>query len=273
MSAFPTGAIPTTNVDAGADSPALARADIKTCFDKVNDIIASKNLASGTAVLDSGGKLPQANVPITPIGSGRVVITTPGSSTWNVPAGVYVIHAQLVGGGGGGGFGTAAHGGGGGGGGVSDIFVSVQPGDVVNYTVGSGGTGATGPTDTSGSDGANSTLTVTRSGTTIASISSQGGIGGRKSGAPDLSHGGEGGISQKTGIPADNANLLGDPLFLQGGVGGTGTTAMGGMGGQSFGGSAPTNTGWQYGGGGGYGSGTGGPSGTNGNAGLLVVTY
>lgn len=272
MSVFPTGAIGTTNVDAGTDSPNSARADIKTCFDKVNEIIASKNLASGTLVADSDGKLLHANTPITPIATGRKVVTSPSSSTWNVPAGVVMIRIQLVGGGGGGGFGDPDHAGGGGGGGIADVLVSVQAGDVVNYTVGSGGTGATGPTDADGSDGGASTVTVTRSATTIASFEAQGGIGGREN-VPDGSLGGEGGIAQLTGGGGDNANVIGDSIFLQGGVGGTGTNAMGGMGGQSYGGSAPSNSGFRYGGGGGYASGTGGPSGTDGNAGMMIITW
>lgn len=272
MSTFPTGAIGTTNVDAGTDSPNLARADIKNCFDKVNDIIASKNLASGTLVADSGGKLPHANAPITPIASGRKVVISAASTTWTVPAGVVMLMIELAGGGGGGGFGDPDHAGGGGGGGYANVLVSVQAGDVVNYTVGSGGAGATGPADQDGSDGVASTITVTRSATTIASFEAQGGIGGREN-VPDGSTGGEGGIAQLTGGGGDNANVVGDCIFLQGGVGGTGTNAMGGMGGQSYGGSAPSNSSFRYGGGGGYGSGTGGPSGTNGNAGMMVITY
>lgn len=271
MSAFPTGAIVTTNVDAGSDSPNLARADIKSCFDKVNDIIASKNLANGTLVADAAGKAPHANIPITPIATSRKVVTSTGSNTWTVPAGCIAILLKLVGAGASGAFGNPTHGGGGGGGGSAEVLVSVLAGDIVNYTIGSGGAGIVGPGDANGNNGVTSTITVTRGGTTIASFEAQGGIGGRD--VANGSTGGEGGIAQLTGSGGDNANVVGDPLFLAGGVGGTGTAAMGGMGGQSFGGSAPSNSSFLWGGGGGYGSGTGGPSSTAGNAGMLIITY
>ena len=62
--AFPTGtSIPTSNLDAGTDSPASARADILQTVQAVNDIIASENAASGVLVLTGSGKLPSSTIP------------------------------------------------------------------------------------------------------------------------------------------------------------------------------------------------------------------
>jgi hypothetical protein len=69
-----------------------------------------------------------------------VQLTTVGTSTWNVPAGVTTIEVLLVAGGGGGGF--QVGGGGGGGGVVYRPFYPVTPGANITYTIGNGGTGA-----------------------------------------------------------------------------------------------------------------------------------
>lgn len=58
MSAWPTGTVPTTNVDAATDDPSAARSDIETCFGKVNDMIGARAQASGVASLDGTGVVP-----------------------------------------------------------------------------------------------------------------------------------------------------------------------------------------------------------------------
>jgi len=63
--AWPGGSVPTTNVDAGGDDPALARADIKTAFDKINLMIPARAAADGVCDLDSGAKIPDARFPTT----------------------------------------------------------------------------------------------------------------------------------------------------------------------------------------------------------------
>ena len=64
MPAFPTGVtIATTNVDADTDSPASARAEIKSAFDQINDITASFDSASGIAALDASGLIVNTKLP------------------------------------------------------------------------------------------------------------------------------------------------------------------------------------------------------------------
>jgi len=113
---------------------------------------------------------------------------TPGSYTWQVPVNVKWIKAVIVGGGGGGGGGSSAYCGGGGGGGGSIITqIFVNPGEILNISVGAGGSGGTGGTSpTNGLNGGNSqislsdgtTLTVLGGGGGGAATSSAGGVAG-----------------------------------------------------------------------------------------------
>lgn len=62
--AFPTGTtIPTSNLDAGTDSPASARADLLAAVEALNDIIASANDDNGVLVLTGSGKIPASVFP------------------------------------------------------------------------------------------------------------------------------------------------------------------------------------------------------------------
>lgn len=64
--AFPSGTtVPTTHLDSSTDSPALARADLLTAVEAVNDIIASENAANGVVVLNGSAELPTALLPQT----------------------------------------------------------------------------------------------------------------------------------------------------------------------------------------------------------------
>ena len=47
----------TTNLDDATDSPASARADIKTAFDELSNVINGRNTASGVAGLDASSKI------------------------------------------------------------------------------------------------------------------------------------------------------------------------------------------------------------------------
>jgi len=70
MGAFPTSVtIATTNVDAAGDSPASARAEIKSAFDQLNSITASYDDASGIAALDASGLIVNTKLPNTLISS------------------------------------------------------------------------------------------------------------------------------------------------------------------------------------------------------------
>lgn len=63
--AFPTTQVITTNLDAGTDSPASARADLLDAVQKLNTIIDEKNTADGVLVLNGSSQVPGANLPAT----------------------------------------------------------------------------------------------------------------------------------------------------------------------------------------------------------------
>lgn len=58
--AWPSGTVPTTNVDAGTDSPSAARADIKQAIEAVNTMVGARGQTDGIASTDSTGKVPTA---------------------------------------------------------------------------------------------------------------------------------------------------------------------------------------------------------------------
>lgn len=57
------GNVSTTNLDAGTDSPAAARADIKAAFDELTNVINGRAAANGVPSLDSGSKIPASQLP------------------------------------------------------------------------------------------------------------------------------------------------------------------------------------------------------------------
>ena len=61
--AFPTGAVTEDNLNAATDSPASARADLLLAVQKLNDIIASYDSASGIAALDTSGLIVNTKLP------------------------------------------------------------------------------------------------------------------------------------------------------------------------------------------------------------------
>lgn len=254
---WPAGSIPTTNLDAGTDSPGSARADLKTAVDQLNAAIAARGAASGVASLDSSTKIPIAQLPTTFIANGVQSYIAAGSYSWTVPAGIYRLRVRCWGAGGGGGFGVdpTAHGGGGGGAGMAYKVWTVSPGDSVSVVVGAGGAGGVGPANAAGTAGANSTVTIGG-----VSITGQGGGAG---GA------GPGGIG---GTPG---GATGADLHVSGGSGQTGIAGMGGQGGSGAQGcgSAPFASSCATMGGGGYGAGTGVAAGTAGGDGTVIIEY
>jgi hypothetical protein len=152
-----------------------------TISDKLNAVISAK--AAIKAAISAKNVSMSDNPPlsgyaqrISDIESGAVVdpirriaaFGTAGAFTWTVPAGVYNVIIESIGGGGGGGQGgksghftsasTSYKGGSGGGsgqGGSQCMFsLDVQPGDIISGTIGTGGAGAlaqTGLSTTSGS--------------------------------------------------------------------------------------------------------------------------
>lgn len=182
-----------------------------------------------------------ATAGLSPIGSGSVVFTTPGTTTWLCPAGVTQIYAETWGAGGGGGSGS---GGGGGAGEYRAGFISVTPGNNYTYVVGSGGAGGT--SGGAGSAGGLSSFTG-NAGAQVLGQPGQGGAGSyfRRGGGGLGGFGGFGtyGFSGGQGGPAYP--------YTGGGGACAGPGAYGNPGGSPWGATPPFG-----GGGGGYGSGT-----------------
>lgn len=61
--AWPTGGISTTQLDGDLDSPLLARPSLLAAVQAVNEMAAARGAADGVAGLDSGGKVPLAQIP------------------------------------------------------------------------------------------------------------------------------------------------------------------------------------------------------------------
>jgi len=55
--------VSTTNLDDGSDSPASARADIKTAFDELKNVIDGKDTANGVAGLNGSSKIAASQIP------------------------------------------------------------------------------------------------------------------------------------------------------------------------------------------------------------------
>ena len=67
--------IVTTNLDSGTDSPAAARADLKSALDELANVINGRNQASGVAGLDGSSKISNAQLPDTIISSSSTDLT------------------------------------------------------------------------------------------------------------------------------------------------------------------------------------------------------
>lgn len=184
----------------------------------------------------------------------EIADSTAGTRNFTVPAGVYRIFVELVGGGGGGGGsgGPSVGGTGGGAGGYARKAIDVTPGQVISYTVGAGGAGGAGA-----ANGANG-------GTTS--------FGGLFS----ASGGGAGQVNPATGGAAGGGT--GGDLNVFGGGGFAAPTGLGGHGAGSFFGtggiSVPGGTGGAggvigSGGAGGYANNAGGA----GAVGMVVIKY
>jgi len=60
--AWPNTAISTSNLDSTSDSPAAARADLYDAVVAINNIVNSRDAASGIPSLDSSGLIPQGQI-------------------------------------------------------------------------------------------------------------------------------------------------------------------------------------------------------------------
>ena len=67
--------IVTTNLDAGTDSPAAARPDLKAALDELANVINGRNQASGVAGLDASSKITNTQLPDTIISSASTNLT------------------------------------------------------------------------------------------------------------------------------------------------------------------------------------------------------
>jgi hypothetical protein len=77
--------IDTTNLDSSADSPAAARANLKTALDELANVIDGRNQASGVAGLDASSKITNTQLPDTIISSAATALTiTPNTGLINI---------------------------------------------------------------------------------------------------------------------------------------------------------------------------------------------
>jgi len=180
---------------------------------------------------------------------------TSSSGTWTVPASVTSVKVTMMGAGGGGAGGCDyGCGGGGSGGYYSNKSLSVTPGDVISYSIGSGGSG--------GSAGGN---------TTFGSLTTTGGA----------SHSGQSTASNAGGTPGGNAGQSGNRGECgssgDGGDGGDSPIAGLGTGGAGCCGGGPGASGPSGGNATGYGAGGGGgcnnASGGSGSGGYLKLDW
>lgn len=187
------------------------------------------------------------------------------SAAITIPAGVYYARGSLTGAGGGGGGSANPNSAGAGGGGTHKITfgLSVVPGDVLTYTIPSGGTGGN-TTPTSGTSGG--TAYLYKNGVQVLAITGGGG-GGYGNGAASSAPGSPGTFSVASGfgiqVRIDQGSAGGNGFQVTteglvfggfGGNGGGGSITGQGVGTTTFGGAGPTSFG-TGGGGGGWGGG------------------
>ncbi len=191
-----------------------------------------------------------------------------GAGSYTVPAGVYNIDVELIGGGAGGSSGTASGtysaGGGGGSGGSARGALAVTPGQVINYVVGAGGAGAPSV------NGYGSSGTSTTFGTTLTAPGAQvGTTGGYNVGSGQL--GGAVGIGGYLNLKG-SAGGDGAPSGAIGGNGGGTAYGTGGRAGIPNGESASA---YGSGGGGAYNGGTGTTPGAGGRGadGVIIIRH
>jgi hypothetical protein len=83
------GLVVTTNLDSASDSPAAARADLKTALDELKNVINGRNQASGVAGLDASSKITASQLP-------NILISTTGELALTPNNGVVNITSYLV---------------------------------------------------------------------------------------------------------------------------------------------------------------------------------
>jgi len=219
--------------------------------------------------------------------------TLTDTNNWTVPSGVTSVTVEMWGAGGGGGAkavsGSAGRGSGGGGGGYMRTNLTVTPGSLIAYSVGSGGTagstnGPTAPTAggnttfdvytaNGGSAGTNKTsATIVSGGPGGTGLTANGGRGGNEAG--NNNNGGNGGGAGGWTGSAGQAGTQGADAGNVAGVGGGTAPSKGGDGGVA-GGGLTGGSGNTPGGGAAGGSGASGPqnNGGVGADGTIILTY
>jgi hypothetical protein len=213
---------------------------------------AGRSNPAGTFGGGGGSSAGSLSAGSTPMGSGSVLFTTPGTysgsgSGWLCPAGVFQVLAEAWGSGGGGGSGSSGgNGAGGGGGEYRSALVNVTPGTFYTIVVPSGGAG--GVSTGSGSNGAQATF----AGDSLTVIA-KGGSGGQDTGFG----GGGGGGAEGTGTTGHNGGQGGNSYPYTGGGGSSAGPAAQGNTGSSPGGAAAPAQGGKGGSGSGANNGTG----------------
>ena len=191
-------------------------------------------LTTGNISLTGGTKTGSMSIGGTQIIASQQQFNTTGSFT--VPNNVYFIQVEAWGAGGGGGGSTASgSGGSGGGGGAYCINIrSVIPGQVINYTVGTGGAGGNYGT---GGLGGSSTISSTTGGFTT--LTANGGTGGKgNAGAAGTGGTASGGSTNTSGGAGTTGGSSGGNggNGAYGGTGGNGSTNNSGSNGNAPGG-------------------------------------
>ena len=190
-------------------------------------------------------------------------ISTQGSSSYVVPAGVTTINVKMWGAGGGAASGTSASaGGGGGGGGFTSATLDVTPGETLTLYVGGGGGAGNVTTNATGGGGGGGYSSIYR-GSTPLLIAGGGGGGGGAISTTSFPSGGAGGAGGGT------SGVIGSSFNSDAGGGGGGTQSAGGSGGTgTCGGTSSNGSSLTGGEGGNRGIFSGCYYGTNANGGL-----
>jgi hypothetical protein len=248
---------------------------------------AGRTNPSGTVAGGGGSSGGTVSPGGTPMGTGSVLFTTPGSysgssSGWLCPAGVFQIFAEAWGGGGGGAAGSNSDNGTGGSGAeYRASFLAVTPGVYYSFTVGAGGAGGSG----SGGGGQNGSAGgLSNFIGDAASVIAHAGLGGfgSQSNGPNGGSGGTGttGFNGGKGGPAYPYTGGGGSSAGVSAAGNAGSTpngatppSQGGAGGAGSGYNNAVGTAGSQPGGGGGGTWTPGYAGGAGGAGQVRITY
>ena len=253
-----------------------------------NDIIAEGNEQFSLGIYSTADVLIAQSSTVTirdtsiPIGVGQIDFLTPGATVeFEVPAGVTMLHAVLVGGGGGGSsagrqssnsYGVGRPGAGGGLRWINNI--PVTPGEILLITTAAGGIGGQYPTPTTGDGFDGGRSSIVRKSTMEELVWAGGGVGG----AQATRNGGTGSIRSVVGdspimfIGGGDGGQAGAPSRATGSTGGGGGAGgYAGDGGRGY--STNHTAGAGGGGGGGYSNASGGGvgilgQGANGVAGI-----